>query len=191
MAGITELNNRIADSDQPSAQILDLKIFSINVNSLVSHSKRHELIKFLESHNPDIVLLCETKLNKRHKVQFSDYEIIRTDRPNSQKGGGTAILIKRDLNISWSQIYSPSSLRNEILEYTIIQLNLNNSKKLFIVSVYANNEYRNIFTNELNQLFSSLKLNNLDNYFIVAGDLNARQISWGDVNSNYKGFLLN
>ena len=170
---------------------LNLKIISINTNSIISHSKRFELIKFLDIHEPDIVLLCETKLNKRHKIQFLKYEIVRTGRPNSLNGGGTAILLKRDLNITWSQIFKPSPTHNNILEYTVVKLELNNINKVYIVSAYANNEPRNIFINELNELFISLKLDDLNNYYIIAGDLNCRQVSWGDTASNYKGHFLN
>ena len=189
MAGINHLIVK-PDSEQVTLETLSLKIISVNVNSIVSHSKRYELISFLETNNPDIALLCETKLNMRHKIQLQNYEIIRTDRPNSLKGGGTAILIKRDLKVHWCQIFDPSSMSNNILEYSIVKIKLNQTKNLFLVSVYANNECGNVFVDELNNLFKKLKLNDLNNYYIIAGDFNARQVSWGDVNSNYKGHLL-
>lgn len=97
-----------------------LKIASINVNSLISLSKRNDLYNFVSDHNFDIVLLSETKLNLRYKIQFSQYDLIRTDRTKSQKGGGTAIMIKK--NIPYTTVYNPSCNNNSIIEYTIIKI---------------------------------------------------------------------
>ena len=72
-------------------------IVSVNVNSMVSHDKRFTLLKFLESHKPAIIILCETKLNMRHKTQFSEYFIYRTDHPNADGGGGTTAIRERTL----------------------------------------------------------------------------------------------
>lgn len=60
----------------------NLKILEINVNSLILLSRRHTLQTFINSQNPDIVLLNETKLNQRHKLYFDNFDLIRRDRPN-------------------------------------------------------------------------------------------------------------
>ena len=73
-----------------------LKIISINVNSLIQNQRRECLLNFIETHNPDIVLLNETKLNPKYKIHFKDFNLVRNDRPNSKLGGGTAILIKKN-----------------------------------------------------------------------------------------------
>ena len=105
-------------SETPPAPLATLKVASINVNSLVSHSKRYDLLNFLTENKIDIALICETKLNSRHKTQFADYEIIRSDRVDSIKGGGNAILVKH--NIDSEKIHFPTSTNNKIIEYTII-----------------------------------------------------------------------
>ena len=167
-----------------------LKIASINVNSLISNPSRYSLQQFIDKHNPDIILLSETKLNPKYKVHYPNYSIIRTDRPFSTRGGGTAILIKEHI-IAYEKIFTPSSNHNELIEYTIIKIKLNNNKKLFIISMYANNQDKGTFINELNYLFQKLNLNNHNNYYILAGDLNARHKRWGDRDINCKGRLLN
>ena len=53
------------------------------------------MLTLIKKETPDIVLISETKLNKRHKVHFKNYSMIRRDRPNATQGGGTAILIKK------------------------------------------------------------------------------------------------
>ena len=73
-----------------------LKIYQLNVNSLISQHKRTELNNFLKNHKPDVLLLNETKLNSRHNIQFKNYNFVRNDRPNNKNGGGTGILIKKN-----------------------------------------------------------------------------------------------
>lgn len=48
----------------------ELKIIHINVNSIIRLARRYELLNFLNKNKPDIVLLNETKLYKKHKLLF-------------------------------------------------------------------------------------------------------------------------
>lgn len=84
-----------------------LNIAAINVNSIIANYRRLELYEFMKTHHHDILLLSETKLNPKYKIQFKEYNIIRTDRPNSRQGGGTAIIIRKD--IPYELINYPSS----------------------------------------------------------------------------------
>lgn len=104
-----------------------LKIIAINVNSIKHNARRLELLNLLSTTNPDIAPLSETKLNENDKITFADYNLIRTDQPNSTNGGGTAVLIKRDFN--YDVIKQPSFISNELVEYTII--NINTDRKYF------------------------------------------------------------
>ena len=164
-------------TEEPSS-INKLKIISVNTNSIISNKKRDELLTFIKKQNPEILLLSETKLNKNHKISFKDYNIIRTDRHNATQGGGTAIVIKK--NIKYEIIESPSSKLNQILEYSIIKIANNSSNVFYIISAYATNDSRNLFIQELEKLFHTLKLDKSDNYYVLAGDLNAKHPSWGD-----------
>lgn len=78
-------------------KITELKIIALNVNSIIRNKRKINLKLFIEKKNPDILLLSETKLNAQHKIQFIGYNTIRTDRPNSKQGGGTAIIIKNNI----------------------------------------------------------------------------------------------
>ena len=51
----------------------NLKIIHVNVNSIIAINRRFDLQKFINVHNPDIVLLNETKLSKKHKIKFLQY----------------------------------------------------------------------------------------------------------------------
>lgn len=91
-----------------------IKIAAINTNSIIAHYRRLELLQFLKKYNHDIVLLSETKLNHKHKIIFNDYEILRTDRLNAIQGGGTAIIIKKNLP------FEPTIQENKITQHHII-----------------------------------------------------------------------
>lgn len=166
----------------------NLKIAAINVNSIRANQRRLELLQFLDRYNHDIVLISETKINSQHSLTFSNYDVIRTDRPNSIQGGGTAIIIRK--NIQYESISIPSSINNEIVKFLIIKLIIGNHKILFIVSIYAGNDGRRMVIDEINHLFESLKLYYSDAYYIIAGDLNALHKSWGDRDTNQRGRYL-
>lgn len=73
-----------------------LKICSLNANSLVEDSRVGELGTILYTNNIDICLLQETFWKNQHDHRLNGYTIIRNDR--STRGGGTAIVIKDSLN---------------------------------------------------------------------------------------------
>lgn len=175
-----------------NTQIKSLKIAAINVNSIRTHHRRFELSQFIEKHKLDIALVSETKLHPTHNIKMKDHEIIRTDRQGQNStGGGTAIIIKK--NIEYNIINYPNSLKNEILEYTIINIPTHSKKEnLYIISIYAShkNTTKTIFINEITELFCKLKLNNPNNKYIIAGDLNARNEEYGDACNNQRGKYL-
>ncbi|CAD6230718.1 GSCOCG00012184001-RA-CDS [Cotesia congregata] len=131
-----------------------------------------------------------TENTSSHYILSHKYKVIRTDRPNSKQGGGTAILIKNHIN--HQVIRYPSSLKNEILEFTIIQIlqNTDSNKKIFVISSYATNSNRKTFIQELDDVLQRLDLSNADHFFILAGDLNARRMEWGDTADNQRGKFL-
>ncbi|KAI8130893.1 RNA-directed DNA polymerase from mobile element jockey [Lucilia cuprina] len=167
----------------------NFKIIHINVNSLIRLSKRNDLYNFITEHKPDCVLLNETKLNTKHKIIFENYEFIRKDRPNSTRGGGTAILLRND--IKYKYCINKTINKFKYLECCVINIPLKSDKTLYISSVYYpsgnNNE---CFQHELHQLFVYLNLQSLDNYYVIAGDLNSKHKDWGNENNNTKGNLL-
>lgn len=60
---------------------------------------------------------------------------------------------------------------------TVIKINLKNNKQLFVISAYAPGDERKNFVDELSLIFDELELNHLNNYYVLAGDLNARHRS--------------
>lgn len=166
-----------------------LKIIHINVNSIIKISRRYELQNFLSNNNPDIVLLNETKLNPRYNLCFNGYKMIRKDRFGSKKGGGTAVLIKNCIKYNNYENQITNSL--DQLETCIIKIPLNHNKTLFIISAYypAGSNSSNLKT-ELYKTFNSMHLQDLNNYYILAGDLNCKHSNWGNQTNNSKGNIL-
>lgn len=165
-----------------------LKIISLNVNSIITNSRRANLLGFLVRHKPDIVLLCETKLNKYHNLSFAEYSLYRNDRVNATQGGGTAILVKRGIAFRKVEHFDIQSF--SCLETTVISLDLGNHKFLKVISAYATeNSIRN-FSDEFTRLFQILRLNDLDNYYILAGDFNAKHTSWLNSYNNTRGNFI-
>ncbi|KYN03421.1 hypothetical protein ALC62_05739 [Cyphomyrmex costatus] len=165
-----------------------IKIISVNVNFIIKNQRRASLLNIIEKQNPDVVLLGETKLNKNHILRFENYNVIRNDRNEENPGGGTAILIKK--TIKYSKISLPSLEKNKILEHTIIKCKFKSDKTLYIISAYAKCGNQKEFIPDLNKLFTLLELNKLENYYIIAGDLNAKHTNWKNPNNNPRGISL-
>lgn len=188
-----------AQSETNVSKSVRLKIISLNANSLISHEKRADLTMLLNTHKPDVLAVCETKLNARHKVQFNNYRLVRDDRKNSIQGGGTAILV-RD-NIRFERVKPDFLNKLKLFEVSIIRIplynnrnnNINANKYLYIISTYCTTNKkrgqvqtnnRNTFTTEINLIFEKLRFHLPNNMYIVLGDLNAKHIAWGNPTPN-------
>lgn len=156
---------------EPEPRPGSLKIASINANSIVRQPRRADLLNFVTANDLDIVLICETKLQKRHALTFANYDFNKTDWSGNRGGDGTAVLIKNSLD--HELVATPSSAGNKIIEHTIVKVRLPRNN-LFVIAMYANNDENHSFTDELNALFNRLDLGSDENYYVIAGDFNAR-----------------
>ncbi|XP_057318750.1 uncharacterized protein LOC130663506 [Microplitis mediator] len=147
-----------------------IKIAAINANSIGTIKRRYDLQTFIDQNEIDICLISETKLNAKHKVQLSNHQLVRTDRPNSTKGGGTAIAIHSKLK--FTTIHFPNSSKNKVID------------------IYATQSNGQKFIHELAKLMKDFKLDTSNNYYLIAGDFNAKSTSWGDMTSNDRGDKL-
>lgn len=189
MAAYLRMNNHQTSSNQNLLHLKSLKIASINVNSIITNQRRASLLEFINENNPDIALICKTKLNQQHILRFIDYNVIRTDRQDSIHSGGTAILIKQ--HFKYKQIFINTLIKPKVIETTIIKLKLDNDNNLFIISLYAKSGHYKEFKTELEEIFIKLELNKPTNYYIIAGDYNAKHVNWKNSNNNPYGIHLN
>lgn len=157
----------------------ELIVIQLNINSIISMKKRTELEVFTKKHKPQIIILSETKLNKKHTLNINGYKTIRNDRTQNS-GGGTAILYSN--NIECEEIETPKNITT--FECCIAKLTLKNSKPLIIASIYKPpTELKNkkqtlikINTIELNKIFEI----NKNAYYLIGGDFNAKHTEWNN-----------
>ena len=137
----------------------------------------------IKKYNPDAILLSETKLNDNHFVEFAEYECIRTDRPNSKQGGGTDILIRKNIK----HIQNSKLMFTKSLETIIIKLQIKNNQYFYLVSAYSPCKYNSVFLNELENVVDILQLDRPENYYYLAENLNAKHITWSKIVAIIKG----
>lgn len=149
----------------------DIKVILINANSLISHAKRSIFNDFLNKNNPDIVLITETKLYPRLKVNFNNFDIIRKDRINSNPGGGTGILIKS--SYKYEELNLPSSFSS--IEVCGIKLCLENNESINIFSVYHSSKISSsIDPSDLTKIANASG----PTPFLIGGDFNSKHSYW-------------
>lgn len=132
--------------------VSSLKVIALNVNSLISNYKRSELLELLEKTNPDVVLLSETWLKSNHKVFYQHYNLIQNHRCESRKGGGTAILINKNMDFEIVNV----NLKQLTIEHTSIAIKCNNIK-LIVSAIYVTRNSNKFFTKEIDDLFTKLR----------------------------------
>lgn len=155
------INNREKDK---------IKIIQLNANSIYSKSKRHQLQILLKKHNPDVVIIAETKLNNNNTVNINGYKIYRNDR-TTDNGGGTAIFTKQ--NMDSELIKTPTNIKS--IEICTILIKLENNKKMYISSIYKPPKNK-IITSELTEIIQI----NKNAAHIIAGDFNAHHTEWNE-----------
>lgn len=160
----------------------DLKIILINANSLVSLVKRANFEHFIKCNNPDIILVTETKLNPRHKLNLQNYNIIRKDRVINKGGGGTCILVKTCHKIEELNLPVFNSF-----EVTGIKLHLANNSSINYFSVY--------YTPGISPSIDPNDLTNLARFsgntpFLAGGDYNSKHPYWNNASSCHNGNKL-
>lgn len=160
----------------------NLKIILINVNSLITHSKRAIFENFLNSNCPDIALVTETKLNPNLKPKFKNYNLIRTDRISENPGGGVCILI------------------NENIKFDVLNLPAFNSLEVSGVKIYLkDNQFINIYSC-YHSSFIKLSIDPSDiqaivqhsgnTPFVIGGYFNSKHIFWNNSHNCPNGIKL-
>ncbi|KAL7290515.1 hypothetical protein TKK_0015286 [Trichogramma kaykai] len=137
MARISHNNN--SANNNPASDCI--KIISINVNSIVSLYRRNNLEVFIKKHKPDILTLCETKLNNKHKLAVNNYTCYRNYR--NENGGGIAILVNNRL---W-RVYMPHPQKNisiiNDLDKLFNNLKLDNIRNDYVIIGELNAKHKN------------------------------------------------
>lgn len=153
----------------------NLRILHWNSNGIAK--KINELQAFISTHNINIILLSETRLNPNIKLKIPNFTTYRTDMPPKHgiPHGGTAVLVHRNIT------HLPVKLNTQI-QSTSIKIQLNNTEML-ITSVYKPPKSP-LSHNDLDILTSSA------DWMVAAGDLNAKHPLWNSHTINQAGISL-
>ena len=141
-----------------------LRIVSWNCHSI--YSKLGPFKIFLYSERPHIVCLCETWLKSSRLPSFINYSSFFKCRPD-RAGGGLAILVRNDVNISPKQLIEYA---NSKLEVQAVTVHCERST-MDIMNIY--NPNLNVSDMEFTFYFEQLSANKL-----ILGDFNAHHPLW-------------
>lgn len=156
-----------------------IRILQWNCNSLI---RRRDLLGWLLCEKGiDVACLCETRLDEASRVSFSGYRIVSCDR--NRRGGGVAILVSNELNVSDISCDEVSSLCIENgVELIATRIMRNNTIICCIFSLY-----RLSGANQCSQDFWCTLLHWCSSFpdAVVCGDFNAHSSLWGGQGVRY------
>lgn len=150
-----------------------LKILSWNANGLIR--RKLELQAILDIKNIDVCLISETHLTKQSLIKFRGYKIYHTIHPNNSARGGSAVIIKENM-----EHHEEAKYQTEQIQSTAVRI----STKLgpiIVAAIYSPPRY------SLKKEHYIHFFNQLGQRFIVGGDYNAKNKSWGSRLDSTKG----
>jgi hypothetical protein len=136
-----------------------------NANGLINH--KNELIMTLNDKRIDIAFISETYFTTNTNFLIPGYKLINSCHPDNTSHAGTAISIKS------SHLFTPClSIQENFIQAAILSIKLNHTP-ITIAATYCPPKHK-ITPLQYENFFYSL-----GHYFIVGGDLNTKNQSWG------------
>jgi exonuclease III len=174
--------NQNSQSNSP-LNLNQIVITHWNCNHVLN--KIAQIEAYLSSIKPHILLLNETKNTEEEanlKLRFPKYNTINKCR-SLGNGGGVSLLVHN--SICFEEVDYLKALKEEI-----IGINLKHKDKVISVIGWYNPPYNSKTNrNPINIETLNLINNNTSNYILV-GDLNSRDSSFGCIGNNKNGLLL-
>ena len=190
----------------------NISVFYQNVQGLIPFSnltdqhpcldnnKIYELLAYISSNSPDIIILNETWLKPTvlsSEILPCEYNVFRLDRsqythpidplnPNKfrRNGGGVLIAVHNELSIQ-SKVISLKCAA----ELLAVELTLCDGSKIILTTCYGVGTLGTPNCNEIIQTLSKLSRKKMLRKFVVIGDFNFKGVNW--VTGNSKNFLEN
>jgi len=144
-------------------------------NATSINGKEDEFGYYINNKNIDIALITETWLKSHSKINFSNYDIIRSDSTRNN-AGGVAIVVNTKL-----KFHTLPPINISECEITLIKLQSGINLTVGVIYVPPNAQF--VFES-LNDIFN--------NYapIIIGGDFNAKHRSWNNIANNSRGIKL-
>jgi exonuclease III len=168
-----KLGHTTRQNQVPRPKVPALKIMSLNTNSLVSDNKHALLSTLLKEHNPDILCVCQSKLD----ITISDSAICPSDSGYeiiNRKDGGVLIAVKNTI------LASPVNDLDTGCEIVWARIEIANQKRLYIGSFYRTPSKDDPeIINQLHESVSKLtcKKDDVLPNVIINGDFNTLQLT--------------
>ncbi|XP_058449145.1 uncharacterized protein LOC131429116 [Malaya genurostris] len=153
---------------------LAAKLKLVNWNACSLKSKIIELGLFLEEKRIDIAFITETHLKPEVNINIPGFRLVRRDRPNLRRGG-VAIAIRNNINCQLLP-----SFQLQLIEAVGVEITTSVGTITFIVA-YCPKQASVSLRQDI------IKLTRRQGQFIIAGDLNAKHQSWGNLRRNQNG----
>ena len=158
----------------------NLRFLVANVNSI--SSKSAELINLVDSTEPDVILMSETKLKSTIlSSEFTPpgYKCFRKDR--NSRGGGVLVMLKDHF------IAEEVDISEDTGEVIWVKIKLKGEHPLYVSSFYRSpsvhsTEQLDKFERSLDHI-KNLTKNNPSATVITGGDFNTRGVDWTNLNA--------
>ena len=155
-----------------------LKLMHFNCNSIIN--KLVEFNELIRYKNIDVGLISETFSKSYHIVEIDNYDIIRRDDPDDIRGGGVAIIIRKNFHYKEMKVPELKSISN----VCAIKLELESEEDIVFVSVYVKNMVKKIEKRDMAFLMR------LGSRVLIGGDFNAKSKMWKCQTENKRGKSL-
>ena len=153
------------------------KVISWNLLSILNENKLDNVSQVFEDQNIQIACICETWFDTKNgkftsAIKEAGFDIIHAHR-DIKRGGGTAIMYKRTLNVKKGEASTTEFLS---FEYSYVNLLSDKKSRILLACIYRIQEVSyNTFSVELETFLDKIseKCENL----ILVGDFNVWVIS--------------
>ena len=142
-----------------------LKVAIWNANGLAQKSL--EVKTFIKNENIDIMLISETHFTKKNYIKIPRYRVYNTNHPDGKAHGGTAIIIKNEIEHFVNTEYC-----KDYLQGTNVTVE-DKSGPITFSAIYCPPKF-SIHRDTFIEFFDSL-----GNCFLAGGDYNAKHPWWG------------
>jgi hypothetical protein len=151
-----------------------LNAILINTNSIKSITKTTQLKTTIQSNNPDIMFLVETKIDENYPTYSflpPNYNAIRKDR--SIHGGGVLIAFRDDI------VAEPLTNLNSNCEIVWTKVHFTRNKSIYFASYYRPpNDHLQLLEALHESLTKLYRTQKIPPNVVIAGDFNLPDINW-------------
>lgn len=151
-------------------------------NAQSVRSKKLEIFSQISSGDIHVSLISETHLSGGDSFSDPRFRTYRLDRDDGRKGGGVAMIIRKD--VTHRPLPCPQTVS---IEAMAVEVSLSNQKLVVVSSYFPGSSDPRVLSQYRRDLQT---LSGLGSNVVIAGDFNSRHSYWGCARSNAAGTIL-